>query len=97
MYTIKGHFFPGLVTVISGKTYIVPDWIEVPVDTKISDIDFIKTHSEPPKGLLYTEIAVIGSKGNTYIIRDFGNSKLECSCPGFEFYKNCKHIKNHIK
>ena len=33
-------------------------------------------------------VAVKGSNGNTYYIAD-----NKCSCPGFKFRGNCKHIK----
>ena len=35
-------------------------------------------------------ITVKGSKGNTYTIKD-GN----CSCPGFTFRGDCKHVKEY--
>lgn len=36
---------------------------------------------------------VQGSKGNQYtVILNYG--KYECTCRGYQFYKNCKHIKN---
>ncbi len=94
MIDYVGHFFPGIIT-LSGKTYIVPGWKEVASDTKISDINFIHSTGEKKKALTYIEHAVIGSTGKTYIIREFGDARLECSCPGFEFYKKCKHIKNY--
>ena len=35
-------------------------------------------------------IVVKGSKGNTYTIEDG-----KCSCPGFTFRGNCKHVKEN--
>lgn len=35
-------------------------------------------------------IVVKGSNGNTYTVRDG-----KCSCPGFTFRGNCKHVKEN--
>jgi uncharacterized Zn finger protein len=33
-----------------------------------------------------------GSKGDTYIVQKMDNM-LKCSCPGFTFRGDCKHVK----
>ena len=43
----------------------------------------------------YKEWTVTGSKGNQYlVIRQEG--KYNCSCPGYQFRKNCKHVKELV-
>lgn len=39
----------------------------------------------------YKEWTVQGSKGNTYLVIRKEN-KYTCSCPGFTFRKNCRHL-----
>tara|TARA_R100000951_G_scaffold112966_1_gene114173 strand:- start:1016 stop:1399 length:384 start_codon:yes stop_codon:yes gene_type:complete len=40
----------------------------------------------------HKEWTVTGSKGDQYlVIRQQG--KYNCSCPGFQFRKNCRHVK----
>jgi hypothetical protein len=43
---------------------------------------------ERPEELALDAITVKGSNGNIYTIQDG-----KCSCPGFTFRGNCKHIK----
>jgi len=48
---------------------------------------FVKI-GERPEEFSKDVIVVKGSKGNTYTIEDG-----KCSCPGFTFRGNCKHVK----
>jgi len=48
---------------------------------------FVKI-GERPEEFSKDIIVVKGSKGNTYTIEDG-----KCSCPGFTFRGNCKHVK----
>jgi len=41
------------------------------------------------------EEQVAGSKGNVYTVRK-QHDKWSCSCPGFQFRKDCKHV-NQVK
>ena len=48
---------------------------------------FVKIGDYQEKGSL-GGVAVQGSNGNTYYVAD-----NKCSCPGFKFRGDCKHIK----
>ena len=50
---------------------------------------FVKI-GERPEELSKDVIVVKGSKGNTYTIEDG-----KCSCPGYTYRGNCKHVKEH--
>jgi hypothetical protein len=80
-----------LVTLISGKTYVVPAWIEVPVDTKHEDIEIIGKPAKPVANR--KELQIKSSSGKTYkVVLDshLGNS---CDCVGYMYHRNCRHIK----
>jgi hypothetical protein len=49
-----------------------------------------KKIGERPEELNKDVIIVKGSKGNTYTIEDG-----KCSCPGFTYRGNCKHVKEN--
>jgi len=49
-----------------------------------------KKIGERPEEFASDVIIVKGSKGNTYTIEDG-----KCSCPGFTFRGNCKHVKEN--
>ncbi len=53
---------------------------------------FIKLGEYEDEDKTKDEIIVKGSKGQTYVIRDG-----KCSCPGFRFRGDCKHIREHLK
>ena len=36
--------------------------------------------------------SIKGSKGDSYIVT-IGNGKSHCTCSGFQFRRNCKHLK----
>jgi hypothetical protein len=50
---------------------------------------FVKI-GERPEEIADNVIVVKGSNGNTYTIEDG-----KCSCPGYTYRGNCKHVKEH--
>lgn len=38
---------------------------------------------------------VKGSKGDEYVVT-IGNGKMNCTCSGFQFRRNCKHVKESV-
>ena len=87
-YTSKG-WFPPAVAMIGNRTYIMPDWLEVPNGTKLSQVKW----SPPPKPKKVEVIQkkVKGSRGATYTLTRQPNGKWMCSCPGYSFRRFCKH------
>ena len=45
----------------------------------------------PPKPVQPTVRQVQGSKGNWYTIRTLPDGRQECSCPGYQYRRFCKH------
>lgn len=86
-YVSKASISPA-VAKIGSKTYIVPDWTEVPHGTKLSQVSW-----SPPKVKKVEVIQkkVKGSRGATYTLTRQPNGKWMCSCPGYSFRRFCKH------
>jgi len=93
---------PALVQGEGGKFYAMSCGIsvEVPADTNRAGLHALfcwgaearkywdsEYSEEPPK-----TIEVKGSKGQTYKVTQSG-SKWECTCRGFAFRRDCKHIQ----
>jgi hypothetical protein len=93
---LVGQAFSVVKMPTSGKTYVVPAWVEVPEGTTMNDIEIVGG-KETPKTHERIVHQVAGSKGNSYeVVIDnlHGNS---CSCVGFTYHRNCKHLKSIIK
>ena len=80
--------------VAGGKKFIVPRWIEVPMNTEMEDVEVEAAvelpRVEPPADMEWT---FIGSKGNKYTVARKGGA-FTCTCPAsmFQKFKDCKHI-----
>ena len=78
----------------SGKTYVVPAWIEVPKGTKHEDIQIIgKKEPVPHKRSEHTIHSKSGKTYRVIIDNKIGNS---CECVGFMYHRNCRHLKEII-
>jgi hypothetical protein len=86
----------GSFTIIEagGKKFVCPAWIEVPMDTQMSDIS-VEPKAELPRVETppNKEWEFIGSKGNKYKVKRDGGG-YTCTCPAsmFQKFKDCKHI-----
>ncbi len=58
---------------------------------KINDVQYkTQVSEEVPEGRVFT---VKGSKGDEYRVSEL-NGNLSCTCSGFKFRGDCKHVKN---
>jgi hypothetical protein len=92
LFKVEGHLTPSIfISSIDGKHYIVPNWIEVPLGTKLDQVVFTKIL---PNIEQWDVVAQIKAKrGNTmYDILRSGN-KIQCSCSK---KKGCAHIKDYF-
>ena len=83
--------FPPVIVVLGNKTWITPDWQEVPHGTTISQVSWNKPKSVPQ--VKVETRTVTGSKGNSYVITRGPSGKWSCTCPGYGFRKFCKHTQ----
>ena len=78
----------------SGKTFVVPAWIEVPKGTTRDDIEIVGKPEE--KQHYRSEHSINSKSGKTYRIvidNKLGNS---CECIGFMYHRSCRHLKQII-
>lgn len=77
------------------KSFVCPGWIEVPFGTKREDIEVVGVKAPIKSERKIFEVK--GSTGNNYqVVIDSVNGN-SCSCVGFGYYRNCKHIKSVLK
>ena len=86
-YKATGCLSPA-IAMIGNKTYIMPDWKEVPHGTTLAQISW-----SPPKVKKVEVIQkkVKGSRGAIYTLTRQPNGKWMCSCAGYSFRRFCKH------
>jgi hypothetical protein len=89
--TVKGGMVPPLLCEVDDKLYLLPSWKEVPSDTTLDNLEWIRPKYEQPK--VVGTFPSISAPGITYKVI-FGNGIYACDCPGHRFRKKeCKHIK----
>jgi hypothetical protein len=92
-YEVEGLISPSIIE-SQGKTYIVPQWLEVHPKTTLKDIIHISPQAKEtlPKIKLESESqSGLGQYKTTY---NPNNGTYRCSCMGFFRSKgNCKHVK----
>ena len=93
-FPIKAEVNPSIVTYRSGKTWACAGSVMIQVPTNTT-LETLKRWVVWDKPVLNTErVKVQGSKGNTYTVtRDNTQEEISCSCPGFKYRDNCKHLK----
>jgi len=94
---VKGGHVPPMIVDLVTKKAIIPWWINVPLNTTLDDIVWIredKVEVKPQSNII--EVASSSGEGK-YQIKKVGN-KYQCNCPGYWRSKDrvCKHIKQII-
>ena len=39
-------------------------------------------------------ISVVGSDGDLYTVEPTSGGRWTCTCPGYKFHRNCRHLNN---
>jgi len=71
-------------------------WFKTPIQISKSGRKFIKVENNPFTGIggqLRNTKEVTGSKGQKYVVNLDDNT---CTCPGYTFRGNCKHVKELV-
>lgn len=84
---VHGHC-PPAITVINGRTIVVPSWTEVPTGTTLDMLEWI-----PPVRITPKQVTKHVGK---YIVTIYDNGRVTCDCPGFTYRKKCKHSAEHL-
>ena len=92
-YPVEMPMPPGIIRgTVSGKTYAVGGkWVEIPDGTTMKDLHKYAVYRPPVHDI--KECKITSSSGSVYTLRRVNGAKVTCNCPGFKFYKNCKHAK----
>lgn len=95
------QFLPPAIITLRGKKYITPNWVEVPLDTTLNNIEWER--DRPPvrkEPKIITETFVSSSDSSILykakkVEREDGTFTYSCTCPGAWRAKDkrCKHIK----
>ena len=98
-------FLPPAISVIGGKTYVVPGWHVVPEGTTLDEVYERWTQVKPKmeeKPTHTIDVMIDSSTAGKQYNVTFDGTWWNCECPGFGFRKNCRHVKevkkeNNIK
>ena len=86
---------PGLF-INNGKTYVVPGWHEVPNGTTLEEVKkhwVKKTYGEPTITPDSYVVEIVKSKRTGEKYRVAFEKFWTCTCVGYGFRRNCKHVK----
>ena len=99
-YSIHGGTIPPTIFDWNGERYIMPGWYKLEkheYNITREEIAYYpyrpKKDNKPniPKDKVYK---VLSSKGDKeYIVKADVSGSLECTCPGYGFRRECRHIK----
>lgn len=108
-YTVWSNYPPALVkhplgdaTIHGGTVHklmanntIIPVDQRLPGNTELSQVTWV-----PPQQLKKpvppTVHKVQGSRGGVYTVKVYADGRKECTCAGFKYRGNCKHLKEAV-
>ena len=103
-YAVKGGLIPPFTMTCNGERYIMPGWYKLKPDEEtpnIEDIAFYPYKAPKPdlpnidSNKVYK---VKSSKGDKeYLVQMNNSGSMECTCPGYQFRRSCRHIKTVLQ
>lgn len=86
---VNNRIVAGTIEEVNGERWIHP-YVAVRGKITLDDIEWIRRQPEQN----YTEKTVYSTKGNEkYIVRTYKDGRKTCTCYGFMYRKQCKHLK----
>ena len=95
VFKISSFLPPGIFH-IGDKYYVCPGWHEVSENTTLSEVMERWTQNKPKQENNPTykiREKVTSSKGDKNYLVNFDGIRWNCTCVGFGFRRNCRHIK----
>ena len=103
-YAIKGGTIPPFTMELNGERYIMPGWYKLKPDEATPDIKDIAyyPYKAPKPDLPNIDsnkvYKVKSSKGDKeYLVQLNNSGSLQCTCPGYQFRRSCRHIKTVLQ
>lgn len=97
---VHKHLYPPAFIVLKGKKYLIPTWVEVPMELDLKDVKWEKETFEKKEPKIVVKTFVSSSDSSILyktekIEQIDGTFKYHCDCPGRWRAKDkrCKHIK----
>lgn len=92
----NGQVIGGTVTKLMIDGRVVSPATPVPVGTTLENITWMRpTVRQTPLAKRSTR-RVTGSKGKVYLVTTDEWGRQECTCPGFTYRRNCKHVRKSL-
>ena len=103
-YAIHGGLIPPFTMTCNGERYIMPGWYKLKQDEETPNIEDIAFYPYKPKKEPLPNIdknriyKVKSSKGNKeYLVQMNNSGSMECTCPGYQFRRSCRHIRTVLQ
>ena len=103
-YAVKGGLIPPFTMTLNGERYIMPGWYKLKPDEATPDIKDIAfyPYKAPKPDLPNIDsnkvYKVKSSKGDKeYLVQMNNSGSMECTCPGYQFRRSCRHIKTVLQ
>ena len=103
-YAVKGGTIPPFTMELNGERYIMPGWYKLSENEDMPNIEDIAYYPYKPKKEPLPNIdknkvyKVLSSKGDKeYLVQMNNTGSMECTCPGYQFRRSCRHIKTVLQ